>query len=212
MYFASREKMRRLLSQNIKLQTNKHFTSFKEDLGGITAIFKDGSTARGTLLVGSDGARSAVRDQLLRTNCTLDGHFLSIHGNVVLPSTLYEEILEHSTCGVLLTGTGFKSYFVLTEFLSEGQALFNWQIAYHSSDYAKESLWLQSASPQQLLEKAKTFTHDLPPYFVRAVDQTLVEDMQCPPIRILETLLPDHLLPRGNVTLMGDAAHSMVSQ
>ena len=36
--------------------------------------------------------------------------------------------------------------------------------------------------------------------------------MQQPPIRLLETVLPVDSLPQGQVTLLGDSAHSMVRQ
>jgi 2-polyprenyl-6-methoxyphenol hydroxylase-like FAD-dependent oxidoreductase len=39
-------------------------TSFAQDEGGVTALFADGATARGDLLIGADGLHSAVRAQL----------------------------------------------------------------------------------------------------------------------------------------------------
>ncbi|MDH3288933.1 MAG: FAD binding domain-containing protein [Betaproteobacteria bacterium] len=48
---------------------NYHFgmqlTGVKQDAGGVTAVFADGSRARGELLVGADGIRSTVRGILM---------------------------------------------------------------------------------------------------------------------------------------------------
>jgi 2-polyprenyl-6-methoxyphenol hydroxylase-like FAD-dependent oxidoreductase len=43
---------------------NKGFASFTEDKGQVVARFEDGSEARGDLLIGADGLRSAVRKQI----------------------------------------------------------------------------------------------------------------------------------------------------
>src|SRR3954464_8525212 len=43
---------------------NKSFHSFSEDQNGIIARFDDGTEARGDLLIGADGLRSAVRKQI----------------------------------------------------------------------------------------------------------------------------------------------------
>jgi 2-polyprenyl-6-methoxyphenol hydroxylase-like FAD-dependent oxidoreductase len=47
------------------VRTGSKLERFEQDDSGVTAHFADGRTARGELLVGADGARSAVRAQLL---------------------------------------------------------------------------------------------------------------------------------------------------
>lgn len=46
------------------IQLNKRATGFIEDADGVTLQFDDGTTAQGDLLVGADGVKSVVRDQI----------------------------------------------------------------------------------------------------------------------------------------------------
>lgn len=48
-----------------KYRLGKQFERVEQDGDGVTAIFSDGSRARGDLLAGADGVRSAVREQFL---------------------------------------------------------------------------------------------------------------------------------------------------
>ena len=62
-----RRTLRQVLSARLgdRLHTGSPVTSFVEDDDGVTVTLADGSTARGDVLVGADGIRSAVRTQLL---------------------------------------------------------------------------------------------------------------------------------------------------
>jgi FAD-dependent urate hydroxylase len=48
-----------------QLHLDKTCVGFEQDTHGVTAYFADGQSQRGTLLIGADGLRSAVRQQLL---------------------------------------------------------------------------------------------------------------------------------------------------
>src|ERR1700722_10728292 len=52
-----------LPAQNYRL--GKRLTRVEQDADGVTAIFADGSSERGDLLIGADGVRSTVRGQFL---------------------------------------------------------------------------------------------------------------------------------------------------
>ena len=49
----------------LKALTNKHFEHYEENTNGMTAHFTDGTQAAGSVLIGADGVRSAVRQQVL---------------------------------------------------------------------------------------------------------------------------------------------------
>ncbi|KAI9813308.1 MAG: hypothetical protein M1827_004250 [Pycnora praestabilis] len=62
----SRRKMRKLCSEGIDIQYNKRLIDIKDDGGSkVTISFDDGTTASGSIIVGCEGARSAVREILL---------------------------------------------------------------------------------------------------------------------------------------------------
>lgn len=66
-YRLRRSKLREMLSEDVNVVYKKRFTgaTFEEDNCFVTAQFDDGTSARGRLLVGADGAHSAVRRTLL---------------------------------------------------------------------------------------------------------------------------------------------------
>jgi 2-polyprenyl-6-methoxyphenol hydroxylase-like FAD-dependent oxidoreductase len=62
-----RRTLRQLLSARLgdRLHIGSPVVSFEQDADGVTVTLADGSAARGDVLVGADGIRSAVRTQLL---------------------------------------------------------------------------------------------------------------------------------------------------
>jgi 2-polyprenyl-6-methoxyphenol hydroxylase-like FAD-dependent oxidoreductase len=62
-----RRTLRQVLSGRLgeRLHTGAPVASFEQDADGVTVTLADGSTARGDLLVGADGIRSAVRSELM---------------------------------------------------------------------------------------------------------------------------------------------------
>lgn len=58
---AERAKLRNWLCHNLNIEYGKHFQHFEEHETGVTAIFTDGTSAAGTILVGADGTSSTSK-------------------------------------------------------------------------------------------------------------------------------------------------------
>jgi 2-polyprenyl-6-methoxyphenol hydroxylase-like FAD-dependent oxidoreductase len=208
--FANRLSFRDVLSKNINVQYSKQFVRYEEDRDGVTAYFKDGSSARGDILVGADGSKSPVRGQLLRGFKPDPSTYLTGLCKVILTKDLYQPLLEHSSNGPLMAAANQKAYCLLMEYLDKDTAAFNWNVAWRSVNVEKEYAEMVEAGPAAHLQGIKRRMKHWPPAVVKAIAQSKPSDLQWPPIRLMETVLPPYGLPKARVTLLGDAAHSMV--
>ncbi len=76
---------------------SKKLRRIEQDRHGVTAIFEDGSSERGDLLVGSDGIRSAVRGQFLPDAQPLYAGYVAwraVLDEARVPSRAHREIFE----------------------------------------------------------------------------------------------------------------------
>jgi 2-polyprenyl-6-methoxyphenol hydroxylase-like FAD-dependent oxidoreductase len=96
-----RNLLRKLLMKNLDIQYNKHLTTYESDGESVNAIFKDGSTAHGTLLVGADGSNSRVRANLLDGFVPTPSRAIMLNGSVKLSRTEWEPIVQHGSGGLL---------------------------------------------------------------------------------------------------------------
>lgn len=208
---ASRDLFRKILMEHIDVQYGKRFMSYEEDQNVVKVLFEDGTTATGNLLVGADGANSPVRGQLIKGFKATSTSFTTLHGNTLLEKDAYEPLIEKGNTGIVMGQDGLKLTLLLLEYHDDGKALFNWTCSYKSDDPQSEHQWADIASKEALFEKAMKIMGHLPQRIVSAVRNTTAAGVHQPPIKLLETLLPDQNLPRGRVTLVGDSAHSMVS-
>ena len=55
---ASRKLLRNWLATNLDIEWDRKFERYEEDDHGVTVHFADGTSARGDILVGADGAHS----------------------------------------------------------------------------------------------------------------------------------------------------------
>lgn len=78
---------------------DKTCVSFEDDASGVTALFANGTSARGDLLIGADGIRSTVRAQVMPDAQPLYAGYIAWRGIVPessLPSELHREIFAHN--------------------------------------------------------------------------------------------------------------------
>ncbi|TKA63947.1 hypothetical protein B0A55_12957 [Friedmanniomyces simplex] len=207
---AERVLLRRTLSRHLVVQYGKRLASFQRDSDGVAVNFTDGSIVHGTVLVGADGANSRVRSQLLSDFKSTPSQYVILHGNVVLAAEEYAPVLEQANTGIIIGEPGLRAYDVLAEYLADGKARWQWAVAWKSEEGDGLHAWSEEATAQELHRKATKWTEHFPDYFRLAVQKTGAEGMQTPPIKLLETVLPVETLFQGPVTLLGDAAHSMV--
>ncbi len=78
---------------------DKTLVSFKDDASGMTALFADGSTVRGDLIIGADGIRSTVRAQIMPEVQPCYAGYVAWRGLIAessLPAALHREIFAHN--------------------------------------------------------------------------------------------------------------------
>ncbi|OAA66161.1 Aromatic-ring hydroxylase-like protein [Cordyceps fumosorosea ARSEF 2679] len=103
---ADRAVLREVLLQGLgsHMSYGKTFASYAvlPDGGGVEVRFKDGSVARGALLIGADGARSAVRRQLLPGFPLVDTEGRSVFGKTPLTPSLTSRLPPSFLSGMCL--------------------------------------------------------------------------------------------------------------
>lgn len=90
-----------------------------------------------------------------------------------------------------------------------GKYFFN--LFWRDDEATKKDFWTYSASSEKLYETALEKTKHLPAKFRSIVEKTGPEGMKNPPLHIYTLTMDPELLPKGRITLLGDAAHCMPS-
>lgn len=207
----AREGLRHFLSRDIHIEFGKRFEWFQEDSNGIEIGFKDGSVLRGSVLVGADGASSAVRSQLLTGLTAQPARYLPIVGTFDLSCTEQVEELHRKASAVLIVCESNIRFMVglLNTAPDKSTAHGYYAVCYKPESFAEESEWLLAASQQDLFDKAVGLTKHFDSEFTKYIHISGVANIRNPPLTFREFSPPDGL-PNGRVTLIGDALHAMM--
>ncbi|MCJ1437322.1 hypothetical protein MMC27_006709 [Xylographa pallens] len=205
----TRSRMRDWLASHIDIQWDKRFVRYEESDHGVTAFFADGSSATGEMLIGCEGINSHVRAQLFSPNppqlnrvCT--GMIL---GNATLSKVQYEAQLENARSFYFITGRGFRMLIGLVSVAEDkATAHYYWAINWLDPEAGNPNFWALKAPPADRLAFVLEMTEGVDERFAVVIKATKVEDMAAP--LAFKDLVPMEI-PRGRVSLLGDAAHPM---
>lgn len=211
---AHRDKLREWLSTNIPVQYGKRAVRVEETGQSVTMHFQDGTSARGDVVVGAEGAHSVVRRHILQDEVAMDTEPIAvISADFILRGRDMEEQLEMGHSGYVVgytdsDGVKVHNFAGLSEVLPDGKSGKYYFHCFLRDESARhEGHWTQTATQEELLAEARRKTKNLPAKFRTLIDRAQVEGVRVPPLR-LYTLVIDQM-PTGRATLLGDAAHAM---
>ncbi|MCJ1396712.1 hypothetical protein MMC18_009604 [Xylographa bjoerkii] len=205
----TRSKIRDWLGTHIDIQWNKRFVRYEESDHGVTAFFEDGTSATGEMLIGCEGINSQVRTQLFSPNSPQLNRVCTgaIVGNVTLSKAQYEVQLENARSFYFILGKDFRMLIGMT-FVAEDKATaqYYWVINWPDVEADSPDFWALKDPPADRLAFVLKKIEGVNERFASVVKATKVEEMAKP--LAIKDLLPREI-PRGRVSLLGDAAHPM---
>lgn len=167
---------------------------FGQDATGITALFRNGRTARGSLLIGCDGIRSVVRAALFGAEEPRFTGYAAWRGLVPMERLSPSVVTPDSAVWV---GPGHY----LTRYKVRRGTLLNYVAVARTSRWVEEG-WTVRSTPEALLAEFREFEPA-----ARAILLATPPD-QCFKWGIFDRD-PLPVWTRGRVALLGDAAHPM---
>ena len=209
----SRMTLRQVLLEGLgdAVHFGKKFTHYEQhDSGQVTAHFADGSSVTGDLLVGAEGANSPVRKQYLPNATVVETGLIGITGKTPLDSEVWKLLPERMLRGVSMVHGEHGNMCIIhvMRFASD-------DLGYDHDDYvmwgfAAAKNWLPdtvlSLRGQACQQVVLDHTTDWHPDFRRIF--ALGDPDSCFPLSI-RTSEPIPAWPSSNVTLIGDAIHTM---
>ncbi|KAK5096252.1 hypothetical protein LTR70_003109 [Exophiala xenobiotica] len=216
---ADRRVLRNVLLEGLEpyIEFGKKFDKYELEETGVVAWFADGSSATGSMIVGTDGVNSQVRRHMLPNHKLLDTEGRAVSGRTLVDANTFQHIPAAIGNGICLIGNEkqprMKLFCDVMRFKSETAAdvpqdYIYWVLLFHKSCVNKSDAELFSMTNSQSAEWAEVLTSDWHEK-IRAIIQqqvpeaasTLHFSMTKPPIEPWKTDL--------RVTVIADAAHPM---
>ena len=156
---AGREALRAYLWQanGLPVTPYKYFTHNIEDESGVTAFFKDGSSSRGSLLVGADGLHSHILNQLLgdAAHEPVQSQYVPIFGELDLPPEQYDHLRRITNAAVLTSAPGLRQQIGMLSMDKDGsKAHYFWALMLRREDPTVLADWVGTADGQALYDFA----------------------------------------------------------
>lgn len=197
-----REDLRRALLTNLDVQWNKRFLSYELVDEKIEAYFDDGTSAHGSMLVGCDGAKSLVREQLIPIFERNDLNIITIAGTIAQSDQMKQ--MQQLTQDSLVRIFGRQGHSLL---LLPFRRSWVWALSWPEHDQQNERMEYSAA---QLIDKARRcFQHE---DVVRLIELA-ARLPHIGPYRLYSASpLKNNPFPNNpRVTLLGDSAHPMTT-
>ncbi|MFH8409170.1 FAD-dependent oxidoreductase [Streptomyces sp. NPDC018019] len=231
----SRMTLRQVLLTGLEdlVRFDKVFTHYERNPDGtVTAHFEDGTSATGDVLVGADGSNSRVRRQYLPHAELKDAGVNALGGKVPLTDGTRALLTEQTIDGVNLffAPGGYSLIIHVMRFpwdqdgapksgigATDADLIKNWPGLQYDNTRDYIMLGLSGARqnlPADILQRDGAQLHALFQDLTRTWDPRLhrlaglLDPSTCFPIRI-RTSVPVEQWPSSNITLIGDAIHTM---
>ncbi|KAK5827747.1 hypothetical protein F5H01DRAFT_362205 [Linnemannia elongata] len=203
-----------------KIQLSKRIVHFDQDQDGITITFDDNTTARGDILVGADGAHSAVRKHLYATlekesllpevdTEAMSKGYISLVGTTnALDPVKYPGVLEKESEAFYMIGDKNTPYTWVTFTIPGNRICWNVIIQLGLSSTADEQATSSDWTSQNNKKMLDEIRHFKTPYGTMG-DLFDVTDID----KVSKVYFEDKLFEtwtHGRTVLIGDAAHMLL--
>ncbi|KAJ1565652.1 hypothetical protein HK096_000766 [Nowakowskiella sp. JEL0078] len=215
-YTVDRTQLRKVLTTGINVQFGKRCVGYESTSEKVIAKFEDGTTVEGSILVGADGVRSVIRNQLLPGINPIPAGYVIIAASLEIDWSLHDEIwgtgddqLSNAFYCLGKNGTNMflSSWNPGPDASVRGKkATCNWRIDYSGSEQLPD---LNDHAALLAFAKISAERTNIHTRFRKIMDITIPSNMwDAKTVRSMARVQP---WKSSRVTLLGDAIHSMTS-